>query len=122
VIDASAAEIGGFFSQVSCGKQAMLTRQVSIVQTEYCPSAAQVAWAHAVVAAGRAYAQSGTGAFSFDDKMIDLPTLKQCETILTLAPPDMLASLEKSAPGTDGAAKAAEAEAKAKETEAKAKD
>eukprot|EP00048_Salpingoeca_helianthica_P016557 m.232963 g.232963 ORF g.232963 m.232963 type:complete len:373 (+) comp18929_c0_seq1:930-2048(+) len=102
-----AAEAREGFRMGFTGKQVIHPDQVPIVQTEFCPSPAQIKWALAVVAAGRAYAQDGTGAFSFEDKMIDLPTLKQCETIIALAPRDMLEAAAAVPPSPPAAAPAA---------------
>ncbi len=54
------------------------------MQLEFSPSAAQVERAQAIVSAFKVHTANGTGAFAFEGQMIDLPTIKQCETVLAL--------------------------------------
>lgn len=63
------------------GKLVIHPSQVDVVNTAFMPSADEVAYARAVVAA----AMGASGAFRFQDKMIDAPHLKNATRILALA-------------------------------------
>ena len=63
------------------GKLVIHPSQVDIVNTAFLPTFDEVAYARAVVAAGK----GALGAFRFQDKMIDAPHLKSATRILALA-------------------------------------
>jgi citrate lyase subunit beta / citryl-CoA lyase len=63
------------------GKLLIHPSQVDVVNTAFLPSAAEVAYARAVLTA----AQGAPGAFRFQDKMIDVPHLKSARRIVALA-------------------------------------
>ena len=63
------------------GKLVIHPSQVDIVNKAFLPSAEEVAYARAVVAA----AKNASGAFRFEEKMIDAPHLKSARRILALA-------------------------------------
>lgn len=67
------------------GKQIIHPAQVDIVQEAFFPSAARIAWATEIVAAFNAHDSAGTGAFSLNDQMIDMPTVKRAQSVLQMA-------------------------------------
>ncbi len=56
--------------------------QVTIVNEEYTPSAAEVEYARKVIEMDKAAAASGRGSFSLDGKMIDIPVVVRAEKLL----------------------------------------
>ncbi|XP_058885035.1 citramalyl-CoA lyase, mitochondrial-like [Acipenser ruthenus] len=66
------------------GKQVIHPNQIRIVQ-EYFPSPEKVKWAQDLISAFDEHQKLGKGAFSFHGRMIDMPSLKQAQNIVTLA-------------------------------------
>ena len=64
------------------GKQVIHPNQIDPVQEAYSPSSEAIEHAAAVVAANHEHQQHGEGAFTFQGKMIDMPTVKQFENLL----------------------------------------
>lgn len=56
--------------------------QVTIVNEEYTPTAAEVDYARKVIEMDKAAAASGRGSFSLDGKMIDIPVIVRAEKLL----------------------------------------
>jgi len=56
--------------------------QVTIVNEEYKPSAAEVDYARKVIALDREAAAAGRGSFALDGKMIDIPIIVRAERLL----------------------------------------
>ncbi|XP_043988098.1 citramalyl-CoA lyase, mitochondrial isoform X2 [Gambusia affinis] len=69
----------------SIGKQVIHPGQIQAVQEEFSPSQDRVQWAEELIAAFDQHQKEGKGAFTFRGSMIDLPSLKQAQNILTLA-------------------------------------
>uniref|UniRef100_A0A673ZFN5 Citramalyl-CoA lyase, mitochondrial n=1 Tax=Salmo trutta TaxID=8032 RepID=A0A673ZFN5_SALTR len=67
------------------GKQVIHPNQVQAVQEEFSPSQERVQWATELIAAFDEYQKQGKGAFNFRGSMIDMPSVKQAQNILTLA-------------------------------------
>ncbi|KAF8073232.1 Clybl [Scenedesmus sp. PABB004] len=67
------------------GKQVIHPKQVSIVADAFSPTDAQVAAAVKLVAAAREQSAAGRGAFLFEGRMIDAPTVLQARNVLALA-------------------------------------
>eukprot|EP00041_Stephanoeca_diplocostata_P028052 m.784290 g.784290 ORF g.784290 m.784290 type:complete len:377 (-) comp23297_c0_seq6:334-1464(-) len=67
------------------GKQIIHPNQVDIVQAAFSPSKASIDFALALEHAFEVHQNAGHGAFTFRDKMIDMPTMLQCQTVLNLA-------------------------------------
>lgn len=67
------------------GKQIIHPNQVEIVQQEFSPSAERIKYALELEAAFNKHQESGQGAFTFRDQMIDRPTMIQCQNVLALA-------------------------------------
>eukprot|EP00064_Thunnus_orientalis_P008189 superscaffoldBa00000959_g8212 len=59
--------------------------QIQVVQEEFSPSQQRVQWAKELIAAFDQYQKEGKGAFTFRGSMIDMPSLKQAQNILTLS-------------------------------------
>ncbi|MGH0126816.1 UNVERIFIED_CONTAM: hypothetical protein FKN15_024016, partial [Acipenser sinensis] len=59
--------------------------QIKIVQEEYFPSPEKVKWAQDLISAFDEHQKLGKIAFSFHGSMIDMPSLKQAQNIVTLA-------------------------------------
>ncbi|XP_046903134.1 citramalyl-CoA lyase, mitochondrial [Hypomesus transpacificus] len=70
---------------VVAGKQVIHPGQVGVVQEEFSPSKERVQWASELIAAFQEHQQQGKGAFTFRGSMIDMPSLKQAQNIVTLA-------------------------------------
>ncbi|CAL8320171.1 unnamed protein product [Merluccius merluccius] len=66
------------------GKQVIHPGQIQAVQEEFSPSQERVQWATALIQAFQQHQQEGKGAFTFRGSMIDMPSLKQAQNILTL--------------------------------------
>ncbi|KAK3568746.1 hypothetical protein QTP86_016292 [Hemibagrus guttatus] len=71
------------FSQ-NC-KQVIHPNQIKAVQEEFSPSPDRVNWATELIAAFEEHQKLGKGAFTFRGSMIDMPSLKQAQNIVTLA-------------------------------------
>ncbi|XP_015590273.1 citramalyl-CoA lyase, mitochondrial [Cephus cinctus] len=67
------------------GRQIIHPSQVSIVHKAYSPTQKKVDWASKLIDAFDAHQKLGKGAFVFENQMIDMPTLKQAQNIVTLA-------------------------------------
>ncbi|MEQ2278952.1 hypothetical protein AMECASPLE_004585 [Ameca splendens] len=67
------------------GKQVIHPGQIQAVQEEFSPSPDRVQWAEELIAAFDQHQKEGKGAFTFRGSMIDLPSLKQAQNILTLS-------------------------------------
>ncbi|KAJ8012518.1 hypothetical protein DPEC_G00043650 [Dallia pectoralis] len=67
------------------GKQVIHPDQVQPVQEEFSPSHERVQWATELIAAFGAHQERGKGAFTFRGSMIDMPSVKQAQNIVTLA-------------------------------------
>nr|XP_029486253.1 citramalyl-CoA lyase, mitochondrial isoform X2 [Oncorhynchus nerka] len=67
------------------GKQVIHPNQVQAVQEEFSPSQERVQWATELIAAFDEYQKLGKGAFNFRGSMIDMPSVKQAQNIVTLA-------------------------------------
>ncbi|XP_055071274.2 citramalyl-CoA lyase, mitochondrial [Misgurnus anguillicaudatus] len=67
------------------GKQVIHPNQIQVVQEEFAPSPARVKWATELIAAFEEHQKLGKGAFTFHGSMIDMPSLKQAQNIVTLS-------------------------------------
>ena len=67
------------------GKTCIHPSQIAVANATFRPSEAEIAHAVKVVAAARAMADAGTGAFLVDGRMIDLPLIKRAEELVALA-------------------------------------
>ncbi|XP_017550667.1 citramalyl-CoA lyase, mitochondrial [Pygocentrus nattereri] len=67
------------------GKQVIHPNQIKAVQEEFSPSPERVKWATQLIAAFEDHQKMGKGAFTFHGSMIDMPSLKQAQNIVTLA-------------------------------------
>lgn len=67
------------------GKQVIHPKQIDPVQESYSPSMQDIEHAAAVVQANDEHQRMGHGAFSFKGKMIDMPTVKQFQSLLQAA-------------------------------------
>ncbi|MES0120239.1 CoA ester lyase [Mesorhizobium sp. C277A] len=67
------------------GALAIHPTQVAIFNEAFSPSAQEVEWARAVVAAENDAADRGLSAFSLDGRMVDPPVVRRAHEILTLA-------------------------------------
>ncbi|KAM9709357.1 citramalyl-CoA lyase, mitochondrial [Menidia menidia] len=67
------------------GKQVIHPGQIQAVQEEFSPSQERVQWAKDLIAAFDKHQKEGKGAFTFHGSMIDMPSLKQAQNIVTLS-------------------------------------
>ena len=67
------------------GKQIIHPKQIQVVQESYTPNVEDVEYAKCIVDANQEHQQQGKGAFSYEGKMIDAPTVKQYENLLQVA-------------------------------------
>ncbi|XP_061548127.1 citramalyl-CoA lyase, mitochondrial [Phycodurus eques] len=67
------------------GKQIIHPGQVGAVQQEFSPTRQRVRWAQELIAAFEQHQKEGKGAFTFHGSMIDMPSLKQAQNIVTLS-------------------------------------
>lgn len=85
------------------GKQVIHPGQIEIVQNVFVPNSKQIEWAKGLLEAFNSYQESGKvfnafknlhllnsklcfqGAFNYRGSMIDMPTMKQAQNIMTLA-------------------------------------
>ena len=65
------------------GRACIHPGQVTIVNEEYKPSAAEVEYARKVIALDKEAAAAGRGSFALDGKMIDIPIIVRAERLLT---------------------------------------
>lgn len=81
------------------GKQIIHPDQIDPVQEAFAPSEAKIAEALAMEAAFEAHLESGTGAFTFNNMMMDMPTLIMSQNTLKDARAvGLLGPKEESAP------------------------
>jgi citrate lyase subunit beta-like protein len=73
------------FREGYSGKQIIHPAQIDPVQEAYSPTFEAIAHARAVVQAHVKHQEKGEGAFEFEGKMIDAPTVKQFELLLAKA-------------------------------------
>jgi citrate lyase beta subunit len=67
------------------GKLAIHPKQVNVIQTIFTPTDEQIAAAQRLIAAHDEQQAHGTGAFALDGKMIDMPTIRAAQQVLTKA-------------------------------------
>uniref|UniRef100_A0A672SPW0 Citramalyl-CoA lyase, mitochondrial n=1 Tax=Sinocyclocheilus grahami TaxID=75366 RepID=A0A672SPW0_SINGR len=67
------------------GKQVIHPSQIEVVQEEFAPSPERIKWATELIAAFEEHQKLGKGAFTFHGSMIDMPSLKQAQNIVTMA-------------------------------------
>ena len=67
------------------GKQIIHPAQVEPVQTAFTPNAEAIAYAKRIVETFESSQKEGKGAYSLDDKMIDMPLLKNAQKVLERA-------------------------------------
>ncbi|KAK3098504.1 hypothetical protein FSP39_020145 [Pinctada imbricata] len=67
------------------GKQVIHPNQIPIVQDTFCPSKDQIEWAKELIQAFEHHQKSGLGAFTFQNRMIDMPLVLQARNIVQLA-------------------------------------
>ncbi|XP_072300964.1 citramalyl-CoA lyase, mitochondrial [Eucyclogobius newberryi] len=67
------------------GKQVIHPGQIAAVQEEFSPSPEKVQWATELIAAFEQHQQEGKGAFTFGGSMIDMPSVRQAQNIITLS-------------------------------------
>ncbi|XP_041055896.1 citramalyl-CoA lyase, mitochondrial isoform X2 [Carcharodon carcharias] len=67
------------------GKQVIHPSQIPIVQEAFSPSPEKMKWAQELIDAFEEHQKLGKGAFTFHGSMIDMPSLKQAQNIITLA-------------------------------------
>ncbi|XP_012689510.1 citramalyl-CoA lyase, mitochondrial [Clupea harengus] len=67
------------------GKQVIHPNQIKAVQEEFSPSPERINWAQELIHAFDEHQKLGKGAFTFRGSMIDMPSLKQAQNIVTLA-------------------------------------
>ncbi|XP_072884786.1 citramalyl-CoA lyase, mitochondrial isoform X1 [Hemitrygon akajei] len=67
------------------GKQVIHPDQIPIVQEAFSPSAERIKWALELIQAFEEHQKLGKGAFTFHGSMIDMPSLKQAQNVVTLA-------------------------------------
>jgi citrate lyase beta subunit len=67
------------------GKQIIHPNQVDAVQQAFTPDDDAIAYAQRLVEAFQLHQAAGTGAFAFDNKMIDMPVVKAAERVLARA-------------------------------------
>ncbi|KAM6986762.1 citramalyl-CoA lyase, mitochondrial [Aplochiton taeniatus] len=67
------------------GKQVIHPGQIQAVQEEFAPSLERIQWATELIAAFDQHQAEGKGAFTFRGTMIDMPSLRQAQNIVTLA-------------------------------------
>src|SRR5688572_4868293 len=67
------------------GKQIIHPAQVEPVQTAFTPSDEAISYANRLVQAFEQHQAQGTGAFALDEKMIDMPLLKNAQKVLERA-------------------------------------
>jgi citrate lyase beta subunit len=67
------------------GKQIIHPAQVEPVQTAFTPADEAIAYASRLVQAFEQHQEQGTGAFALDEKMIDMPLLRNAQKVLARA-------------------------------------
>lgn len=67
------------------GKLAIHPRQLDAIVAAFAPTEAQIAAAKALIAAHDAHQAKGTGVFSYEGRMVDMPMIRAAERVLRLA-------------------------------------
>ncbi|XP_051882690.1 citramalyl-CoA lyase, mitochondrial isoform X2 [Pristis pectinata] len=67
------------------GKQVIHPNQIPVVQEAFSPSVERVKWAWELIEAFEEHQKLGKGAFTLHGSMIDMPSLKQAQNVVTLA-------------------------------------
>jgi len=67
------------------GKQIIHPNQIETVQTAFSPSPERIKYALELEKAFLAHQEAGMGAFTFNDQMIDMPTMLACQSTLHTA-------------------------------------
>lgn len=67
------------------GKLAIHPRQVSIIQQVFTPTAAQIDYARQLIDRHNAHQGQGTGVFTYEGKMVDMPMIRVAHSILERA-------------------------------------
>jgi len=67
------------------GAMAVHPSQVAVLNREFSPAEAELAWARRVMEASSAAAAEGRGAFAVDGRMVDAPVVRRAEDILARA-------------------------------------
>ena len=67
------------------GKQVIHPGQVDVAQQAFMPSEAMVKWAEGLIEAFKTHQLSGSGAFTYQGQMIDMPSVLQAENVLAIA-------------------------------------
>ncbi len=67
------------------GKLAIHPRQVDVIQSIFTPTDEQIAYAQQLIEAHDQHQAAGEGAFAFDGKMIDRPTVRAAQQVLAKA-------------------------------------
>lgn len=83
-LDGLAKEVDDAVAVGFDAKVAIHPSQVAVIRAGYAPTAEQVEWAHAVLAAAR----TERGVFQYEGLMVDAPVLRRAERIVALAPND----------------------------------
>lgn len=78
--DAERAAVMGY-----TGKLAIHPRQVRVIQAAFTPTAAQIDRAHRLLEAHETQQAAGTGVFTFEGRMVDMPMVRQAQIILERA-------------------------------------
>ena len=66
------------------GKQVIHPDQIESVQKAFTPQPSEIEWARELIDEFKAHQQTGQGAFTFRDKMVDKPLLLQARNIVSL--------------------------------------
>lgn len=66
------------------GKQIIHPNQINVCQDAYLPTPDRIKWAHMLLEMYEKIGASDNGIFVYDGKMIDAPTIKQAQNIVTL--------------------------------------
>jgi citrate lyase beta subunit len=67
------------------GKLAIHPRQVRVIQQAFTPTASQIDRARRLIAEHDQHQASGSGVFTFEGKMVDMPMVRAAETVLQRA-------------------------------------
>jgi citrate lyase beta subunit len=68
-----------------CGKTAIHPKQITPINETFTPSPAELERAQRIVAAHEAHQASGSGAFAFEGKMVDMPVVRAAQAVLARA-------------------------------------
>lgn len=67
------------------GKFAIHPKQVPVIQRVFTPTAAQLEHARALITAHEQHQQEGTGVFSFEGRMVDMPMVRAAQQVIERA-------------------------------------